>query len=541
MLKVARSYLAVPAAIGLLMVWPVSAQPFYTSCYDGNGNIFNATLLLPEESLSAFADQSLSPGSEVAVFTFGEDRQNECIGKTVWSGKTGYITIWADDYVTSSLEGLRENEAFELHVYDSLTGIEFRAADLTAVFLDGSPRFKIDAIYTLSSISTSFDFSAPRARDDEADVLEDDFVIIDVLANDFPGESGTVVVTGVFTLQGLAEVMADKRSIRYTPEKDFFGVARLSYNIQDALGVISNASVTVNVQPVDDPPVFVSEAVVQSSEGDQYLYRIITADVDGDTLMVNATQLPDWISLRAISDSESELKGFPITSDVGEHLVTLVLDDGTSTVEQEFTLSVRVAENPPLRPTLSDPAFGSVEIPLNHRFSWERTPGGVITRFQITNYEDYTFSNTIIDEVTFQLWYDVTQLNPLTKHMWRIRAENSAGLSQWSPINFFTTVSASAVDVEDETDVPFTLRLDQNYPNPFNPITSIEFGLPSASHVRIEVFDMLGRPRAVLIDGYRNAGRHRAVWDASAESSGIYIYRLTVGDKVLTRTLSLLK
>jgi len=92
-----------------------------------------------------------------------------------------------------------------------------------------------------------------------------------------------------------------------------------------------------------------------------------------------------------------------------------------------------------------------------------------------------------------------------------------------------------------EAGVPEELALEQNYPNPFNPATTIEFALPAAAEVRLEVFSALGQRVAVLASGEHPAGRHTVRLDASGWGSGMYVYRLRAGDEVRTRTLILLK
>lgn len=71
--------------------------------------------------------------------------------------------------------------------------------------------------------------------------------------------------------------------------------------------------------------------------------------------------------------------------------------------------------------------------------------------------------------------------------------------------------------------IPSVYSLSQNYPNPFNPTTTIEYGLPSASKVRLTVFDVLGRNVATLYNGEQGAGYQRLRWDAPV-STGVYFY-----------------
>lgn len=89
--------------------------------------------------------------------------------------------------------------------------------------------------------------------------------------------------------------------------------------------------------------------------------------------------------------------------------------------------------------------------------------------------------------------------------------------------------------------VPCEFELSQNYPNPFNPSTEIDFAVPSRTGVSLEVFNILGRRVAILVDGPLDAGYHTAVWDASAVASGVYFYRLMAGEFVETKKMVLLK
>ena len=82
--------------------------------------------------------------------------------------------------------------------------------------------------------------------------------------------------------------------------------------------------------------------------------------------------------------------------------------------------------------------------------------------------------------------------------------------------------------------LPTRFELGANYPNPFNPSTIIPYQLAALSHVRLEVFNLLGQRIATLVDGERSAGVHTALWDATdgsgqAVGAGVYLYRLTVG------------
>ncbi len=85
----------------------------------------------------------------------------------------------------------------------------------------------------------------------------------------------------------------------------------------------------------------------------------------------------------------------------------------------------------------------------------------------------------------------------------------------------------------------FTLY--ENYPNPFNGQTTIRFELQRAAHVRLEVFDLLGRKVQTLLNEQRPAGAHTARFNSATLSSGFYFYRLTDGKNTQARKMLLIK
>jgi hypothetical protein len=94
--------------------------------------------------------------------------------------------------------------------------------------------------------------------------------------------------------------------------------------------------------------------------------------------------------------------------------------------------------------------------------------------------------------------------------------------------------------------VPADIKLEQNFPNPFNPTTHIRFNITESANVSLEIFDILGRETATLVNENLTAGVYNVTWygkksDGSKAGSGIYFFRLRSGNHVITRKMSLLK
>ncbi len=100
--------------------------------------------------------------------------------------------------------------------------------------------------------------------------------------------------------------------------------------------------------------------------------------------------------------------------------------------------------------------------------------------------------------------------------------------------------------IEITVPLPTRLVLQQNYPNPFNSVTTIRFELPEASHVTLEIYDLLGRRVKILTDGERKPGYHACLWDGMNDdglmvTSGVYYYFLNAGQLTLKRKLVVIR
>ena len=102
------------------------------------------------------------------------------------------------------------------------------------------------------------------------------------------------------------------------------------------------------------------------------------------------------------------------------------------------------------------------------------------------------------------------------------------------------TVTVTSLITGDPT-LPDAYSLSQNYPNPFNSSTVIQYELPEAAWVRLEVYNMLGQAVATLVDGNQQAGVHSFNWNANKFASGIYFYRITAGNFNASKKMVIIK
>ena len=89
--------------------------------------------------------------------------------------------------------------------------------------------------------------------------------------------------------------------------------------------------------------------------------------------------------------------------------------------------------------------------------------------------------------------------------------------------------------------IPKTFSLSQNYPNPFNPITTIKFGLPKSSKVKLEIYNILGQKVKTLLNNQVKAGYHTLTFSGVQLASGMYFYRIEASEFNKVKKMLLLK
>jgi hypothetical protein len=114
-------------------------------------------------------------------------------------------------------------------------------------------------------------------------------------------------------------------------------------------------------------------------------------------------------------------------------------------------------------------------------------------------------------------------------HQFRLQQVDLDGTTSFSPV------------VEAQVGNPLRFALHGAYPNPASGETTIPFDVAQAASVRMEIYDLLGRQVAVLVDDEYTPGRYRARLDASRLPAGLYVCRIRMGDVQASRTLTVVR
>jgi len=99
----------------------------------------------------------------------------------------------------------------------------------------------------------------------------------------------------------------------------------------------------------------------------------------------------------------------------------------------------------------------------------------------------------------------------------------------------------SAITNGNNQTYPINYLLLYNYPNPFNPVTVFSYQLQEDTHVELSIFDINGRIVDKIVSQFQLSGCYSILWDATDFSSGVYLYKIQVGNLQQTEKCLLMK
>ncbi|GBD86928.1 bacterial leucyl aminopeptidase precursor [bacterium BMS3Abin03] len=148
----------------------------------------------------------------------------------------------------------------------------------------------------------------------------------------------------------------------------------------------------------------------------------------------------------------------------------------------------------------------------NQGFEIERSVNGNV--FATVGFVE---GNGTSSEINYYSYTDHPFIDGVTKIYYRLKQVDFDGSFKYSN------------KVEVELITPLEFALEQNYPNPFNPSTVIKYSIPDNSFVTLNVYNLLGRKVATLVNDLQEAGSYEITFNASNLASGVYVYRLQSG------------
>jgi len=122
--------------------------------------------------------------------------------------------------------------------------------------------------------------------------------------------------------------------------------------------------------------------------------------------------------------------------------------------------------------------------------------------------------------------------------------QTCALIGDWLRIEF--KQKSTDVGYRQPDKLPRRTLLYQNFPNPANPETQIRYSIPNSSHVLLKIYNLSGQEVRTLVDSEKTAGWYTLDWDGCDNAgqpvaSGLYLYRLSAGGRILNRKILILK
>jgi hypothetical protein len=211
----------------------------------------------------------------------------------------------------------------------------------------------------------------------------------------------------------------------------------------------------------------------------------------------------------------------------GGHFVDIKTNDTTVTITWQFN---------------NFAGAGTYEIAFGYMLHYD-TP-----KSQFVNVNGVRVDTPEFTAASGSTWYEKSLTVDLVRDTNTIQMQMFWG---WMYVDYLAVPTRILTSVKSLTQLPNTFSLEQNYPNPFNPVTTIRYSLASSEHVKLLVYDILGRRVGTLVDEKQNAGVYDVSFNANpvgsgvstkgGYASGVYFYRLEAGPFVQVKKMVLLK
>ena len=245
----------------------------------------------------------------------------------------------------------------------------------------------------------------------------------------------------------------------------------------------------------------------------------------GDALRVRAS-LAD--SNKRMTYIKFDLSGY--SSEIGSAKLAIWVDRVLGSSNQDTAHLYKVGDDNWSESTITwnnAPVMGDYMLTQIFKYRTSTDPD-TLYQWDVTSYVQTEYAGD--KKVSFLL----ADTNSLLATDLRIYSHETAGFEP-------TLVIQSPNGVEGGRVLPQAISLSQNYPNPFNPSTMIRYTVGSSQIVRLEVYDMLGRVVTTLVNERQPKGEYSVTMSADKLVSGVYFYKLIIGDHQETKRMILIK
>ncbi|MBN1779632.1 T9SS type A sorting domain-containing protein [bacterium] len=266
------------------------------------------------------------------------------------------------------------------------------------------------------------------------------------------------------------------------------------------------------------------------SEGWDMSFLLTTTEYSNDFDFGDAPD-PDYPTVFASNGAHHIIwPGVTLGSEIdaendGLHHASANGDDSNGTADEdgvEFLTSLLPGQTALIQVTASVDGFLNAWMDFNGNGSWEDPDDQIFTDQPVTQGENL---------LTFSVPKQAGQGNSFARFRFsQTTGVTSKGLVVGGEVEDYAVPIMTAVEKSENMQKPDKFRLYQNYPNPFNPMTTICYELPKTGHTVVQVFDILGREMAVLVDQKQDAGHYSFQWNGSEYSSGIYLLHIQAGE-----------
>ena len=282
----------------------------------------------------------LQAGDEIAVYD-----GNYCVGAAplteVLSGAQSYLTFVAskNDVQPPSVNGYTPGNTYRFKFWDKSEDLLIN--DVSIELLYGTAEFGIGGTVSCNLTGTINDRPVANARNDFS---VEEGTIVTLNGEDSNDPENDPISYAWTSPEGITLSDATSKNPQFTaPDVVMDSVIIFVLVVNDGNNNSYPDTLRITVTHINSAPEFISMPIESATTGQQYEYLIRTNDADpGDQLIIEATEIPGWLSLIDYGDGTAMLSGTPTAETIGNANVTVTLTDQiiTAPVQQSFIINV---------------------------------------------------------------------------------------------------------------------------------------------------------------------------------------------------------